>query len=152
MKKADIGVGIGLLAMSGLVFWSSQAYRQTVIYIYGPNLFPQLLSVATAICSIVLIVRALQGRALSRKDHIDGRGFARMIIAIGMCIGYLLIMQVIGFALATFVFLFALMTFLHQKGLARRTISSLSVALIVWAVFRFFLVIPVPAGMLDFTF
>lgn len=152
MKNADIGVGLGLLVISGLVFWTSQAYRQTVIYTYGPNLFPQLLSVITGICSIVLIVQALQGKALSRKDHIDSQGFVRMIISIGMCIGYLLIMQVIGFAIATGVFLFALMTFLRQKGLVRRAISSISVALIVWAIFRFFLVIPVPEGMLSFTF
>ena len=111
-----------------------------------------MLSVITGICSIVLIVQALQGKALSRKDHIDSQGFVRMIISIGMCIGYLLIMQVIGFAIATGVFLFALMTFLRQKGLVRRAISSISVALIVWAIFRFFLVIPVPEGMLSFTF
>ena len=152
LKKADIGVGIGLLVLSVWVFLKSNTYRHTVIYIYGPNFFPQILSILTAICAIVMIVRALRNKSLSQSDHIDGHGFIRMAVAIVMCIVYLLVMQVIGFALATFVFLFALMTFLRQKGVATRTISSAAVALVVWAVFRYFLVIPIPTGMLPFTF
>lgn len=152
MKKPDIGVGIGLLVLSVWVFWKSYEYRQTVIYIYGPNFFPQLLSVIMGICAIVLIIRALQGKALSQTEHIDRHGFIRMIIAIGLCIGYLLLMQVIGFAMATCVFLFTLMAFLHQQGMVKRVFSSIVVALIVWAIFRYFLVIPIPTGMLSFTF
>jgi putative tricarboxylic transport membrane protein len=152
LKKADIGVGIGLLLLSVWVFWQSNAYRQTVIYIYGPNFFPQILAIFTAICALILIVKALQGKALSYKDLIDKQGFVRMLIAIAMCIGYLFLMQVIGFAMSTFVFLFALMAFLRQKGWVNRVISSVAVSLIVWAVFRYFLVIPIPEGMLGFTF
>ncbi len=152
MKKADIGVGIGLIILSVWVFWKSYEYRQTVIYIYGPNFFPQLLSVIMGICAIVLIILALRGKALSQTDHIDRHGFVRMIIAIGMSIGYLLLMQVIGFAMATCVFLFTLMAFLHQQGMIKRIFSSIVVALIVWAIFRYFLVIPIPTGMLSFTF
>jgi hypothetical protein len=104
------------------------------------------------ICAIVLIIRAFQGKALSQTEHIDRHGFMKMIVAIVMCIGYLFLMQVIGFAMATCVFLFALMAFLHQQGMVKRVFSSIVVALIVWAIFRYFLVIPIPTGMLSFTF
>jgi hypothetical protein len=50
------------------------------------------------------------------------------------------------------VFLFVLMAFLQQKGMMRRILSSISVSLIVWVIFRYFLVIPIPAGMFAFTF
>lgn len=152
MKKADIGVGIGLFLLSIAVFWKAFEYRQAAIYVYGPNFFPQLLAVLLGVCAIVLIVRAVQGKALRQKDRIDAQGFLRMVLAIGICIGYLLLMQVIGFALATMVFLFALMTFLEQQGMLKRIGSSVVVALIVWAIFRYFLVIPIPTGMLSFTF
>jgi putative tricarboxylic transport membrane protein len=152
LKKADIGAGIGLLLLSAWVFWKACDYGHTVIYIYGPNFFPQILSVMTSIGAIVLIVQALQGKALSLKERIDRRGFVRMIVAIAMCIGYLLLMQVIGFAMSTCVFLFSLMAFLRQKGLGSRVASSIGVSLVVWAVFRYFLVIPIPEGMLGFTF
>jgi len=114
VKRADIGVGIGLIIFGTWVFWYSSAYGKTVIYIYG--------------------------------------GFFRMVIAIGMCIGYLFLMQVIGFAMGTSVFLFVLMTFLGQQGLMKRIMSSIATSLVVWAIFRYFLVIPLPMGLFDFTF
>jgi len=152
VKRADIGVGIGLIVLSTWIFWYSSEYRKTVIYIYGPNFFPQILSILMGICGMILIVRAMKGKVLPKTDRIDIQGFFRMVIAIGICIGYLFLMQVIGFAMGTSVFLFVLMTFLGQQGLIKRVMSSMPASLIVWAIFRYFLVIPLPTGMFDFTF
>ncbi len=152
MKKADIGVGIALIAFSLWVFLQAYTYRQTVIYVYGPNLFPQVLAVIMMLCAVMLIVKAVKGKALAYTDRIDRRGFARTVIAIAMSIGYLLLMQVIGFAIATILFLFTLMTFLGQRGILLRCFSSVAVALIVWGIFRYLLVIPIPTGMFAFTF
>ncbi len=152
MKRADIGVGIGLIIFGTWVFWYSTEYQKTVIYIYGPNFFPQILSILLGICGIMLIIRAKKGDVLPKTDRIDLHGFLRMVIAIGMCIGYLFLMQGIGFAMGTSVFLFVLMAFLGQKGFILRIISSIVASVIVWAIFRYFLVIPLPTGMFEFTF
>ena len=96
--------------------------------------------------------KGLTEKILSQKDRIDSQGFIRMIISIAMCIGYLLVMQVIGFTMSTCVFLFILMFFLHHKGWINRTIVCIAVSLIVWVIFRYLLVIPIPTGMLSFTF
>ena len=152
MKRADIGVGIGLVILSTWVFWYANPSREKVIYIYGPNFFPQVLSVLMGICGVILIARAIRGDVLPKTDRIDIRGFLRMVIAIGICIGYLFLMQVIGFTMGTSVFLFVLMTFLGQQGLMIRTMSSIAASVIVWAIFRYFLVIPLPTGMFEFTF
>jgi putative tricarboxylic transport membrane protein len=152
MRRADIGVGIGLIILSTWIFWYSSAYRKAVIYIYGPNFFPQILSILMGLCGVILIVRAMKGKVLPKTDRIDMQGFLRMVIAIGICIGYLFLMQAIGFAMGTSVFLFVLMTFLGQKGLSKRVMSSIAASLIVWAIFRYFLVIPLPTGIFGFTF
>lgn len=153
MKRADIGTGIGLIAFSAWIFLYADQYRKgTVVYIYGPNFFPQVLSIMMCICGVILIVRAMRGEVLLQTDRIDAKGFVRMCIAIGMCIGYLFLMQLIGFAMGTSVFLFGLMTFLRQKGLIKRILSSIGASLIVWAIFRYFLKIPLPTGVFDFTF
>jgi hypothetical protein len=152
VKKADIGVGIGLIILSAWIFWYANSYRQAAIYYYGPNLFPQILSIAMCICAIILIVKATQGKSLTQEGRIHLRGFGRMVIAIAMCVGYLFLMQLIGFAIGTIVFLFTLMLFIGQKGLVKRIASSVAVSLIVWAIFRYFLVIPLPTGVFDFTF
>jgi hypothetical protein len=75
-----------------------------------------------------------------------------MVIAIVMCVGYLFLMQLIGFAIGTAVFLYVLMMFIGQEGLIKRITSSVAVSLIVWAIFRYFLIIPLPTGIFEFTF
>ncbi len=152
MKKADIGVGGGLIIFSAWIFWYAGEYSKAAIYYYGPNFFPQILAVAMMICAIILILNALQGKSQETSDRIQLKGFVRMVIAIVICIGYLFLMQIVGFTMGTCVFLYVLMMFIGQKGLVKRITSSISVALIVWAIFRYFLVIPLPTGIFAFTF
>ena len=152
MKKADIGTGIGLIVFSAWIFWYASDYSKATIYYYGPNFFPQVLAVAMGICAVVLIINALKGKALEASSRIDLKGFVRMLVAICICIGYLILMQLIGFAMGTVVFLFVLMMYIGQKGMLKRVCSSVIVALIVWAIFRYFLIIPLPTGVFSFTF
>ena len=42
VKKADIGVGIGLIIISTWIFWYASEYSKATIYYYGPNFFPQI--------------------------------------------------------------------------------------------------------------
>ena len=152
MKKADISVGSGLIIFSTWIFWYAGEYSKATIYYYGPNFFPQILAIAMTFCAVILIIRGIQGKVLPQSDRINPKGFVRMVLAIVICIGYLFLMQVIGFAMGTSVFLFVLMTFLRQQGLIKRIASSISASLIVWAIFRYFLIIPLPTGIFYFTF
>jgi len=152
LKKVDIGTGIGLIIFSTWIFWYASAYSKATIYYYGPNFFPQAIAIAMCICAITLILNAIRGKSMERSDRIELKGFIRMVIAIVICIGYLFLMQVIGFTIGTCVFLYVLMMFIGQQGLKKRILSSITVSLIVWAIFRYFLVIPLPTGMLAYTF
>jgi putative tricarboxylic transport membrane protein len=152
VKKADIGVGIGLIICSTWIFWYAGEYSKATIYYYGPNFFPQFLAIAMSICAIILILNAVRGKSLERLDRIHLKGFIRMVIAIAICIGYLFLMQAIGFAMGTSVFLYVLMMFIGQQGHVKRVSSSIAVSLIVWAIFRYFLIIPLPTGIFAFTF
>jgi hypothetical protein len=148
MRKEDIGIGIGLLILSTWLFWYVGRYRIKEIYGYGPDFFPRVLAVMMAVLGLSLIINALLGSSLKMGDRIDPKGFVRMLISIAICIGYLFLTKILGFATATFIFLFVLMTFLKQKGIFIRLFSCLGTALIVWAIFRYFLIIPLPEGWL----
>jgi putative tricarboxylic transport membrane protein len=152
MKKADIAVGSGLIIFSAWIFWYSGEYSKATIYYYGPNFFPRILAIAMSICAIILILNAFRGKSQEASDRINAKGFVRMVIAIAICIGYLFLMQFVGFAMGTCVFLYVLMMFIGQKGQVKRIFSSISAALIVWTIFRYFLVIPLPTGVFAFTF
>lgn len=152
MRQEDIKAGICLILFSAGVFWYASRYAEIAINLYGPNFFPQLISVLIFICGILLIVNAVRGTAPKKGEWIDKKGFIRMAIAIGICVGYLLLMQVIGFAISSCIFLFTLMTFLRQRGVMKRIFSSVVVSVLVWGIFRYFLVIPMPTGIWEFTF
>ena len=74
MKKADIGVGIGLIIASCWIYWYAGSYHEATIYYYGPNFFPQILALVMGLCAVLLIVNALRGKSLSRADTIDLKG------------------------------------------------------------------------------
>jgi hypothetical protein len=152
VKKVDIGTGIGLIIFSTWIFWYASAYSKATIYYYGPNFFPQAIAIAMSICAIILILNAIRGESKESLDRIELKGFIRMVIAIAICIGYLFLMQVIGFTMGTCVFLYVLMMFIGQQGLKNRILSSIAVSLIVWAIFHYFLVIPLPTGIFAYTF
>lgn len=148
MKREDIGIGVGLIILSIWLFWYVGRYKPVEIYIYGPDFFPRILAVMMAILGLSLIINALLGNSLKMGDRIDPKGFIRMLISIAICVSYIFLMKILGFAAATFVFLFILMTFLKQKGIFIRLFSSMATSIIVWAIFRYFLIIPLPEGWL----
>ena len=148
MKKEDIGIGVGLIILSIWLFWYVGRYKPVEIYIYGPDFFPRILAVMMAIFGLSLIINALLGNSLKMGDRIDPKGFIRLLISIAICVSYIFLMKILGFAAATFVFLFILMTFLKQKGIFIRLFSSMATSIIVWAIFRYFLIIPLPEGWL----
>jgi putative tricarboxylic transport membrane protein len=148
LKRADMGTAIGLMVLSTWLFWYVGRYQVKEIYGYGPDFFPRLLGVLMFLLAVGLIINALRGNSMKMAERIDPRGFRRMLTSIGICIGYLFLMQILGFAASTFVFLFVLMTLIRQKGLTVRILGSLATALVVWGIFRYFLVIPLPEGWL----
>jgi putative tricarboxylic transport membrane protein len=148
VKRVDIGIGVALILLSTWMFWYVERYRQLTVHVYGPELFPRILASAMFALAVGLIVNASRGKSLKQEGTIDGRGLIRVAAAIAICIGYLFLIHVLGFASATFVFLFALMTLLRQRGIWFRVFASLATALIVWAIFRYLLVIPLPEGLL----
>jgi len=148
VKRVDIGIGVVLIVVSGWVFWYAGRYKQLTVHGYGPDLFPRILASLMLVLAVGLIVNARLGYSLPQEDRIDSRGFVRVLVSIAICIGYLVLIHVLGFASSTFIFLLALMSLVRQRGVVVRILASLTVALLVWALFRYFLVIPLPEGLL----
>ena len=150
IKKADIGTGIGLSILSTLIWIYANQYKGRGASEYGPHIFPQFLAVCMFICALMLIGLAVKNKSVVPADTINIRGMFRAGIAILICIAYIIIMQLIGYLAATVIFLFVMMTFVQQKGLITRAVVSVTVALIIFLLFRNFLKIPLPEA--DFTF
>ncbi|MDO6459149.1 tripartite tricarboxylate transporter TctB family protein [Granulosicoccaceae sp. 1_MG-2023] len=146
-KNIDIAVGGFLCFLSIAIYLYAERYAGAGVNQYGPNFFPQILAVMLFIASVVCIVQALRGHALKDLETIDKPGLIRAAVMLLIAIAYILLMQVVGFFIATVVFLYAQMTYLKQKSLLVRVITSVLVAMAVYALFHSFLKIPLPEGV-----
>jgi len=147
-KSIDVCVGLFLSGLSIAIFlYAEQEYVGSGVNSYGPNFFPQLVSVLLLLASITLIVQALRGYSLKNFETINKHGFIRASITLAIAIAYLFLMQLIGFYLSTAIFLFVTMKFLGLKSYLTTFIVSLCVATIIYGIFRIFLKIPLPEGL-----
>lgn len=147
MKRADIVVGAVLCLLSLVVFVYAGQYRGAGVSQYGPNFFPQVLAFLMFVSALVMIIRALRGKALDIKEIIDHKGFRRAAAVLGITVVYLLVMQVLGFVLPTIAFLYVLMTSVGHGGRVVKAVSSVAVTAIVYGIFFLFLRVPAPEGI-----
>ena len=150
-KRIDIGVGIVLCVLSVAIFLYAEQYTGRGVNTYGPNFFPQALSVMLFLTSAALIVQALRGHALKGLEAINKPGLIRAAVTLGISVAYLLLMNVLGFYFSTVVFLYVVMMFLGQKNQWVRIVTSIVVASAVYSMFHFFLKIPLPEGIFQAT-
>ena len=143
----DIVVGTVLCMLSVAVYVYAEQYIDRGVNSYGPNFFPQALSVLLLLASAVLVVRALTGHVLKGLETINMPGLFKATGTLIISVVYLLMMTVVGFFVATVGFLYMVMMFIGQKGQTVRILSSLIVSVVIYCIFYFFLKIPLPEGI-----
>lgn len=146
-KRIDLVVGIVLCILSLAIYLYAEQYSGRGVNRYGPNYFPQALSLMLFLTSVALIVQALRGKALKGLEKINKQGFVRAAVTLVMAVAYLLMMKVVGFYISTIIFLYVVMMYLGQKNQWVRVLVSISVASAVYGLFYYFLKIPLPEGI-----
>lgn len=147
-KSIDVSIGVFLSVLSiAVFFYAEQQYAGSGVNTYGPNFFPQVVSAMLLIASISLITQALRGKSLKNFESINKDGLIRASVTLAMAIAYLFLMQYLGFYLATAVFLFITMKYLGLKSYLTTLLVSVSIATIVFGIFKIFLKIPLPEGL-----
>lgn len=144
--RIDIIVGIGLCIFSIVIFMYAEQYVGRGVNSYGPNFFPQAIAATIFLCSALMILQACRGKALKDIEPINKAGFLTTSITLGIAILYLVSMQYLGFILSTCLFLYIVMSYLKQKNRLVRVAVSIIVTLIIFAIFHYFLKIPLPEG------
>ncbi len=127
----------------------------------GPRTFPVALGAGIVICGILLAAGALVFRGVPRSrtsaldvddDEVAEAGPAspvRLISAIAVTGVYLLLFEPLGYLLSTPMYVLAVL--LLHGGAPRRAllITPVAVTVVLYATFKYGLLIPVPEGMLE---
>ncbi|HEU5393363.1 MAG TPA: tripartite tricarboxylate transporter TctB family protein [Candidatus Methylomirabilis sp.] len=160
--RREVAVGAFLIAFGAAVLalaWTIEPGVQTDPL--GPRAFPAALGAGTVLCGVLLVGIALLGTgAGGRTGPILEPGPegeveagpvspARLVGAIAATAAYVALFDPLGYLLATPPYVAAII--LIHGGAARRAllIAPPLVTVVLYATFRFGLLIPVPEGMLD---
>ncbi|MBZ4655118.1 MAG: hypothetical protein JG781_2475 [Peptococcaceae bacterium] len=150
MKKADIIAGILGLALSVYVAWAAAQFPEDKVLLLGPHFFPTLLAIGLGLMSLILIAKAMLGKAKKAGETFDLKdpGIQRAGIALLATILYGILLPHVGFIIMSIVYLFFLMCLLKQRNYSKMLAIALGVTFIVYGIFRVALNITLPTGFL----
>ena len=151
MRSADRVAGAALLALA--VAFSAGALKE---YAYwgengpGSAFLPFWLGVVMAVLATMLLVGALRSGDPGPAWLPGGAGLRRLALVIVATTAFVALLNVIGMTLGTVVFLIVLMRFLDRQPWPLTIVVALAVAGLNYAVFAYWLHVPLPAGPLGF--
>lgn len=119
----------------------------------GPRIFPQLAGGTMTLVSAYLVFRFLWRRqqGVMDEDVIEMRvgDIVRVVVFLGLIVGYLQLFTVVGVFVTTVVFLFLTITILGFRRYAVTLVVSILFTLLVYVVFTEFLGLPLPDPVLE---
>jgi putative tricarboxylic transport membrane protein len=150
MRRADIYVGLGLLAVGLLVL--GDAIRLGFGWgMSGPEagFFPFYMGLGIVICTFFIVLRGI--RILKKegtgKPLIMKGGMAQILWVLIPAIGVVLLTELIGLHLATVVYLAFYMGWVGKMHWAKVILLSILVPLVVYILFDKVFLIPLPEGL-----
>ncbi|PIE33577.1 hypothetical protein CSA56_10685 [candidate division KSB3 bacterium] len=147
MKTADRIVPFLLLGLGIFVFWQASQITFFSDELLGPAFFPQFLAGFFIFLGVLLFLRTFFPIEFPSVD-IELQGLGKIAFVIILNIIYLLTIETIGFLITTPILLFAFMMLLKRGKLVSKVVFSIIFPIAAWLVFKTFLNIPLPRGLL----
>ncbi len=165
MAKSDIGIGVGLIAVSAWFFYDSFNIRQSTITapMASASFFPRVVSVLLAVSAVWMIGKELAAKRKARSaasaviaeeesdEQPQGGSEKFVIYMMAAAVVYIIIIPVLGYLVSTIVYMVVSCIFLGSSYSKRRWITALiAVAISISAYLLFNLVLSVflPSGLL----
>ena len=151
MLKGELVFSVLIVLISAFLFWVAQSFEGSVVYAkLGPEFWPTLVLAALIILGVIVSVGTV--RKIAREKGWDeplmtmDRGTARLFAAIGLIVGYLLLIKVMGFILTTPPFMVLFMLLLGEKSKGWMASVSIGMTAIIVILFTKAMYVPLPRG------
>ena len=156
MTRADFFGGLLLAAFFGAVLWEASSFQYGTEFAPGPGFAPVWLS-AIGLCVSLLIaaygLRAMQGGASSEQSAapaLEKSGVMRVALTLLGMSAMVFLVEWLGLVVSILLFLLYLTLVVQRLAIGVGIGASLGTVAFVYAVFVYFLDVPIPKGPLGF--
>ena len=149
MRFNDKIVGLALMLFGAWVLFLTRDFPTLGDGIPGPSLFPRILASLFILAGAVIFFHGVKARRtlLSIDPDIGGRGLVNVGLVLATIGAYIFLSEYLGFLITSGGLLFFLMVWLKVKVPAALFMSA-GVTLAVYVLFRKFLLVPLPWGLI----
>lgn len=148
MRKADIGCGLVLLLMGGLVLWESLKLK-IGWGLNGPEagFFPFWLAAGLVVCSAIIIIKALLDHSpFARKPFVQKGAWAPVIKVALPAFGMVALTEAMGLYPAAAIYLAVYMRWIGRHRWITILLVSILLPVASYFVFDKWFLIPMPKG------
>ena len=148
MKKADILAVAIVIPICLYVFYESTKWPVPAL-LGRPFVVPRGVASLLLVAALILLYRALKGRAFPLESPLVGVDFWRVIGVAVLTFGYLPIVEPLGFTATTFLYMLLFAWVLGERRWPRLILFAILVPLAVYTLFSTALHVPLPRGGLE---
>jgi putative tricarboxylic transport membrane protein len=145
VKVNDTIVGAGFVAAGAFVILRTLDFPRLDDGHPGPALFPQIVGGLMVAFGGVLAAQGLRAREALAGGWLRGRGLANALLALGMVVAYILVVDRVGFLPTAALLLFGLMWWLRVRPLVAAPVA-VGLAVACYLLFGRLLLVPLPRG------
>jgi putative tricarboxylic transport membrane protein len=148
MKKADIIAVAIVVPICLYVFYESTKWPVPAL-LGRPFVVPRGVAALLIVAALILLYRALKGRAFPLESPLVGVDFWRVIGVAVLTFGYLPLVEPLGFTATTFLYMLLFAWVLGERRWPRLILFAILVPLAVYTLFSTVLHVPLPRGGLE---
>jgi len=151
----DTGIGIGLLAFCGLLYWQAGLVSVPPFVPIGPSFYPRVILILMAGLAVWLVAEDLLKRRAPARQAQKAAGpplnYRRVLLAFIIFFGYVTCLSLIGYLTATFLFVLGLCWSIGPRDvreIPKLIAIAIGTALATYMIFEKYLYVFLPRGML----
>lgn len=151
----DAGIGLGLLAFCGLLYWQAGLAPTPPFVPIGPAFYPRVVLILLAGLAVWLIAEDVLSRPApprkAEKPAAAPPDYGRVLLAFFLFLGYVVALSLIGYLAATFLFILGISWSIGPREIRempRLVAVALGTALVTFLVFEKYLYVFLPRGLL----
>jgi putative tricarboxylic transport membrane protein len=148
MKTADIIVALLVIPICLYVFYESGTWPVPAL-LGRPFVIPRGVATCLLLAALLLLYRALTGRALPLEKRLEGADLRRVILVAVLTFAYLFVVVRIGFDATTFLYMLSFLWILGERRWSVLILVAALTPLIVYVIFDTILHVPLPRGAVE---